>query len=59
MYDYVKSIKEEREKMYKTLIDLGVKAYKSSANFNIFQKRYRSLQKKLIQKDVLIRKFEF
>ena len=57
MYDYVKSIKEEREKMYKTLIDLGVKAYKSSANFIFFKSDIEDLQKKLIQKDVLIRKF--
>ena len=36
--------------MYKTLIDLGVKAYKSSANFIFFKSDIEDLQKKLIQK---------
>ena len=57
MFDYVKNIKEEREKIYKALVDLGVKAYKSSANFVFFKSDIDNLQKKLVDKDVLIRKF--
>lgn len=57
MFDYVKNIKEEREKIYKALVDLGVKAYKSGANFVFFKSDIDDLQKKLVDKDVLIRKF--
>ena len=57
MFDYVKNIKEEREKIYKALVNLGVKAYKSSANFVFFKSDIDNLQKKLVDKDVLIRKF--
>ncbi len=57
MFDYVKKIKEEREKIYKALVDLGVKAYKSGANFVFFKSDIDDLQKKLVDKDVLIRKF--
>ena len=57
MFDYVKKIKEEREKIYKALVDLGVKAYPSGANFVFFKSDIDNLQKKLVDKDVLIRKF--
>ena len=57
MFHYVKNIKEEREKIYKALVNLGVKAYKSSANFVFFKSDIDNLQKKLVDKDVLIRKF--
>ena len=57
MFDYVKNIKEEREKIYKALVDLGVKAYASGANFVFFKSDIDDLQKKLVDKDVLIRKF--
>ena len=57
MFHYVKNIKEEREKRYKALVDLGVKVYKSSANFVFFKSDIDNLQKKLVDKDVLIRKF--
>ena len=57
MFDYVKNIKEEREKIYKALVNLGVKAYRSSANFVFFKSDIDNLQKKLVDKDVLIRKF--
>ena len=57
MFDYVKKIKEEREKIYKALVDLGVKAYLSGANFVFFKSDIEDLQKKLVDKDVLIRKF--
>ena len=57
MFDYVKKIKEEREKIYKALVDLGVKAYASGANFVFFKSDIDDLQKKLVDKDVLIRKF--
>lgn len=57
MFDYVKNIKEQREKIYKALVDLGVKAYPSGANFVFFKNDIDNLQKKLVDKDVLIRKF--
>ena len=57
MFHYVKNIKEEREKIYKALVDLGVKAYASGANFVFFKSDIDNLQKKLVDKDVLIRKF--
>ena len=57
MFDYVKKIKEEREKIYKAVVDLGVKAYPSGANFVFFKSDIDDLQKKLVEKDVLIRKF--
>lgn len=57
MFDYVKKIKGEREKIYKALVDLGVKAYASGANFVFFKSDIDNLQKKLVDKDVLIRKF--
>ena len=57
MFDYVKNIKEEREKIYKALVNLVVKSYKSSANFVFFKSDIDNLQKKLVDKDVLIRKF--
>ena len=57
MFDYVKKIKEEREKIYKALVDLGVKAYASGANFVFFKSDIDNLQKKLVDKDALIRKF--
>ena len=57
MYKYVEEIKEQRELIYNTLVDLGVKAYKSGANFVFFKSDIEDLQNKLVQKDVLIRKF--
>lgn len=57
MFDYIKKIKEQREKIYNALVDLGVKVYKSSANFIFFKSDIDDLQKKLVEKDVLIRKF--
>ena len=43
--------------IYKALVYLGVKAYKSGANFVFFKSDIDNLQKKLVDKDVLIRKF--
>ena len=57
MFDYVKKIKEEREKIYKALVYLGVKAYKSGANFVFFKSDIKGLEEKLIKDDILIRKF--
>ena len=57
MFDYIKKIKGEREQIYKALVDLGVKAYASGANFVFFKSDIDNLQKKLVDKDVLIRKF--
>ena len=57
MYDYVKDVREQREVIYNALVDLKVKAYKSGANFVFFKSDIEDLQKKLVEKDVLIRKF--
>lgn len=57
MFDYVEKIKEQRELIYKSLISQGIKAYKSSANFVFFKSSIDDLQNKLVEKDVLIRKF--
>ncbi len=57
MFDYVNKVKEQRELIYDTLVELGVKTYKSGANFVFFKSDIEDLQNKLVQKDVLIRKF--
>lgn len=57
MYDYIKDVKEQREVIYNALVDLNVKTYKSGANFVFFKSDIEDLQKKLVEKDVLIRKF--
>ncbi len=57
MYDYVKEIKYEREKIYKALLDMNIKAYKSDANFIFFYSDNKDLATDLIKEDILIRKF--
>ena len=57
MLSYVENLKVEREKIYEKLIDMGVKAYKSGANFVFFSSKVDNLAEKLIDNDVLIRKF--
>lgn len=57
MLSYVENLKVEREKIYEKLIDMGVKAYKSGANFVFFSGPIDNLAEKLIDNDVLIRKF--
>lgn len=57
MLSYVENLKVEREKIYEKLIDMGVKAYKSGANFVFFSSPIDNLAEKLIENDVLIRKF--
>ena len=57
MLSYVENLKVEREKIYEKLIDMGVKAYKSGANFVFFSSKVDNLAEKLIENDVLIRKF--
>ena len=57
MLSYVENLKVEREKIYENLIDMGVKAYKSGANFVFFSSPIDNLAEKLIENDVLIRKF--
>ena len=57
MLSYVENLKVEREKIYEKLIDMGVKAYKSGANFVFFSSPIDNLAEKLIDNDVLIRKF--
>ena len=57
MLSYVENLKVEREKIYEKLVDMGVKAYKSGANFVFFSSKVDNLAEKLIDNDVLIRKF--
>lgn len=57
MLSYVENLKVEREKIYEKLLDMGVKAYKSGANFVFFSSKVDNLAEKLIDNDVLIRKF--
>ena len=57
MLSYVENLKVEREKIYEKLLDMGVKAYKSGANFVFFSSKVDNLAEKLIENDVLIRKF--
>lgn len=57
MFAYAEELKKEREKVYKSLLDMGVKAFPSGANFVFFQCDIENLEEKLIKEDVLIRKF--
>ena len=57
MLVYVNQVKKEREKVYKSLLDMGVKAYRSGANFIFFYCDDKDLEDKLVKEDVLIRKF--
>lgn len=57
MLSYVENLKVEREKIYEKLLDMGLKAYKSGANFVFFSSKVDNLAEKLIDNDVLIRKF--
>lgn len=57
MLENVKNIKAQRELIYNTLKKLGVKVYPSGANFIFFKSDIDDLQQKLVEKDVLIRKF--
>lgn len=57
MLVYVNQVKKEREKVYKSLLDMGVKAYPSGANFIFFYCDDKDLEDKLVKEDVLIRKF--
>lgn len=54
---YIKEVKEEREVLYKEMIGMGIKAYKSQANFILFYSEIENLSQKLIDRGVLIRKF--
>lgn len=57
MIAYVKGIKKEREKVYKSLLDMNIKVFPSGANFLFFHSNIKNLEDKLIREDVLIRKF--
>lgn len=57
MITYVKEIKKEREKVYKSLLDMNVKVFPSGANFIFFHSDIKNLEEKLIKEDVLIRRF--
>lgn len=57
MLVYVNQVKKEREKVYKSLLDMGIKAFPSGANFVFFYCDDKDLEDKLVKEDVLIRKF--
>lgn len=57
MLVYVNQVKKEREKVYKSLLDMGIKAFQSGANFVFFYCDDKDLEDKLVKEDVLIRKF--
>lgn len=55
--DYIKEVKEEREVLYKEMLSIGIRAYKSQANFILFYSEIENLSQKLIDRGVLIKKF--
>ena len=55
--DYIKKVKAEREKLYKELIESGVKAYPSHTNFILFYLDIPDLSGKLQNRGILIRSF--
>lgn len=57
MKNYVKEVKQERKKVYESLLEMGIKAFPSGANFVFFNCDIKDLEEKLIKEDVLIRKF--
>ena len=57
MMEYVKEVKVEREKVYKSLLDMGVEAFPSGTNFIFFYSDIEDLEEKLIKEDILIKKF--
>ncbi len=57
MLAYVKEVKKEREKVYNALLDMNIKAFPSGANFVFFYSDIKDLEDKLVQEDILIRKF--
>ena len=57
MFDYVKDLKNQRQKIYNSLLNMGVKVYESGANFIFFKSEIENLEEKLIKDDILIRKF--
>lgn len=54
---YVEGLKKEREKVYKSLLDMNVKAFPSGTNFIFFCSDVQDLEDKLVKEDVLIKKF--
>ena len=56
LYDFVSEVINEREFMYKELINSNIKVYKSSGNFLYFKDDI-DLFNKLIKKNILIRTF--
>ena len=57
MLAYVKEVKKKREKVYNALLDMNIKAFPSGANFVFFYSDIKDLEDKLVQEDILIRKF--
>lgn len=57
MIEYANQVKVERDKMYQELKNMGIKVYKSGANFIFFYSDIDKLEYKLIKDNILIRKF--
>ena len=57
MIRYVEEVKEERKKLLNELLNMGIKVFESGANFLFFYSDIESLEMKLVNEDVLIRKF--
>lgn len=57
MLKYVEVVKKERSSMFNQLKDMGIKVFKSGANFLFFYSSIENLEEKLINEEVLIRKF--
>ena len=57
MLSYVIEVKEERGRLFNSLLDMNVKVFPSGANFIFFRSNIDSLEDKLVKEDVLIKKF--
>lgn len=57
IYEYVKEVKKEREILYKEMKKLPIDVYKSNTNFILFKSNIEELDKKLEDREILIRKF--
>lgn len=55
--NYIGNVKLEREKLYEKLMELGIKAYPSSANFILFYSEIEDLSEKFKDDGILIRNF--
>lgn len=54
---YVEEVKDEREKLFNELLNMGIKVFESGANFLFLYSDIENLEIKLVNEDILIRKF--